>query len=85
MMAKKVTEISCDTESSQYNPAGRMSTSDRSVYRKLKQSTESVEVKANVFSELLLHALAMKCKMSLLTIRFISETTERVLTKFGQV
>ena len=50
------------------------------------QSTENVEVKADVFSELLLHALVMKCKTSfLLTIRFISETTERILTKFAQV
>jgi hypothetical protein len=82
-MAKKVIEISC--ESSQYNPAGRMSTSDRRLYLKLKQSTENVEIKADVFSELLLHALAMKCKMTLITIRFIAETTERSLTKFGQV
>jgi len=56
-MAKKVTEISCETESSQYNPACRMSTSDRHVSQKLKQSTENVEVKAAVFNELLLHSL----------------------------
>jgi len=77
-------EISCKAESSQYNPAGRMSTSDRRVYRKLKQSTENVEVKADVFSELLLHALPMKCKTSLLTTRFITETTKRIFTKFSQ-
>jgi hypothetical protein len=84
-MAKKVIEILCDAECSQYNPAGRMSTSDRRLYLKLKQSTENVKVKADVFSELLLHALAVKCKMSLLTISFTSENTERNLTKFGQV
>jgi len=43
MMAKIVTEISCDTESSQYNPAGRMSTSDRQAYRKLQQSTANLK------------------------------------------
>ena len=80
-----VIEISCEAESSQYNPAGRMSTSDRRVYRKLKQSTENVEVKADVFSELLLHALAMKCKTSLLKARFITATMKRIVTKFGQV
>jgi hypothetical protein len=81
-MVKKVIEISCETESSQYNPTGRMSTSDRCVY--CKQCTENVEVKADVFSELLLHALAMKRKTSLLTIRFTSESTERILTIFVQ-
>jgi len=38
-MAKKVTELSYETDISQYNPACRMSTSDRHVYRKHKQST----------------------------------------------
>jgi hypothetical protein len=52
-MAEKVIEISCETVRSQYSPAGRMSTSDRRVYRKHKQSTENVEVKAEVISELL--------------------------------
>jgi hypothetical protein len=79
-----VTEFSCETVSSQYNAAGRKCTSDRRVYRKPKQSTENVEIKADVFSELLLHALAMKCNTSLLTTRFITENTKRILTKFGQ-
>jgi len=38
-----VIEISCETESSQYNPAGRMSTSGSRVYRKLKQSTADLK------------------------------------------
>jgi hypothetical protein len=42
-MAKNVTEILCETEISQYNPAGRMSTSDMHVYRKLKQSTADLK------------------------------------------
>jgi hypothetical protein len=62
-MVKKVIEISCETERSHCNSARRMSTSDRRDYRKLKLSTENVEVKANVFSELLLHALAISVRL----------------------
>ena len=42
-MAKKVTEISYETDISQYNLAGRMSTSGSRVYRKLKQSTADLK------------------------------------------